>query len=84
MGSAFEKQECLAARWTGKNKALCGLRRINLSLESKSYRWPLAAIGAEFKHRVHGEQTYKVRLNHPPEPSRHAVYTVFRFCANRR
>jgi hypothetical protein len=36
------------------------------------------------RYELTGEQTYKVRLNHPPEPSRHAVYTVFEFRSNRR
>jgi 4-amino-4-deoxy-L-arabinose transferase-like glycosyltransferase len=35
-------------------------------------------------YELTSEQTYKVRLNHPPEPSRHAVYTVFEFRAHRR
>ncbi len=48
-----------------------------------------AAFGAwmeemSARYELTGEQNYRVRLNHPPEPSRHAVYTVYEFRAKRR
>lgn len=48
-----------------------------------------AAFGAWMEemsahHELTGEQNYRVRLNCPPEPSRHAVYTVYEFRAKAR